>query len=158
MVRVNLRRKLFAFLRASASPRLNRKSEIVIRKLLNYALTRLPNSFLPHTIEKFFLDDLAVFDGVERGFLHIDTLAGHRTYLRRHFILEVHDEAVAMRPGSFGFGAMDLMVLDPPFALAFDRLQSLRPRRPRWIFMHFEAHDLRTIKGIDGFGCFALAA
>ena len=82
-----------------------------------------------HAVEEFFLRDFAVFDGVEPGFIHGHAFAGHGSYFRGDLVFEPNDKAIAIRPWTLGFSAVDFVIFHPPFVLALDRINAFGFRR-----------------------------
>jgi len=111
-----------------------------------------------HRVEEFFLHNLPVFHSVERGFFHLHAMIGHRADFGGHVVGEMHDKAIAMRPGAGGLAAMHGVVIHPHLILPADGFNPLHPRGHAGHGHQFKADDIGGVKRIDGFEILALIA
>src|SRR5262245_18569275 len=72
----------------------------------------------PHVIEKLFLRNLSVLDGVHSAFFDGHSLARHGAGFAGDVVIEEDDEAITVRERTVSVGAMDLVILFPPLVLA----------------------------------------
>src|SRR5579884_4045066 len=115
------------------------------------------NASPSHAVEEFFLNDLAVFDGIESRFVEVHPLACHRTGFGGNVVLKTHDEAVAMWPWPFHFALVHSVVFLPPLVLRLYGGNAFLPSGSRGACLRFDAHDFRAVQGTDCFRFLAFA-
>ena len=115
------------------------------------------NTLSAHAVEEFFLNDFALFYGIQSGFVEVHPLACHWTRFGGDVVLEANDEAVSMRPWTFHFAPVHIVVFLKPLALCLYGGNSFLPSGAGWASLWFDADDLRALERIDSFRFFAFA-